>query len=95
MSTEARKPIDIIRERRGPIPDELRERVREHNRIQRAIADALADGPKTPPEVAAAIEVPTDQVLWHLVAMRRYGKVAEGEQSGDCFQYGLVEKDDK
>ncbi len=95
MSTEAKKPIDIIRERRGPIPDELRERVREHNRIQRAIANTLAQGPKTPPEIAEAIGVPTDQAFWHLIAMRRYGKVAEGEQSGDYFQYGLVEKDEK
>jgi predicted transcriptional regulator len=95
MPAEANKPIQVLRERRGPVPDELRQRVREHNRIQRAIADTLAEGAKTPPEVAAAIEVATDQVFWHLVAMRKYGQVAEGEQDGDYFQYVLAEKDEK
>lgn len=93
MPEEARKPLDILRERRGPVPEELRQRVREHTRIRRAIADTLAEGPKTSPEISAAIGVPADKVFWHVIAMRKYGELAEHEQSGDYFQYKLVEKD--
>ncbi len=95
MPETAKKPLDVLRERRGPVPDELRERVRENNRIQKAITDKLAEGPKTAPELAAAIGVPTDRVFWHLMAMRKYGKVTEDEQDGDYFRYALIEKDEK
>jgi hypothetical protein len=93
MADGGKKPIEILRERRGPVPDELRQRMREHNRIRKAIADALADGAKTPPEIADGIDARTDQVFWHLMAMRKYGSVAEGEQYGDYFRYALTKKD--
>jgi predicted transcriptional regulator len=93
MSAEAKRPIDILRERRGPVPDALRQHVREHNSIQKAITDSLSEGPKTAPEIAAAIAVPAQQVLWHLMVMRKYGETAEGDQEGDYFQYMLTEKD--
>jgi predicted transcriptional regulator len=93
MADEGRKSMEILRERRGPVPGELRQRMREHNRMQKAIADALADGAKTPPEIAEGIDARTDEVFWHLMAMRKYGSVAEGEQDGDYVRYALTQKD--
>ncbi len=93
MSTKARKPLDDLRQRRGPVPDELRERVKEHTRIQKAITAALSQGPRTAVEIAAATGIPREQVFWHLMAMRKYGEVAEGEESDGYFQYALTKKE--
>lgn len=37
----------------------------------------LADGPKTIPEIAAALGVPPREALLWVMALRRYGKVSE------------------
>jgi pyruvate/2-oxoglutarate dehydrogenase complex dihydrolipoamide acyltransferase (E2) component len=67
---------------------------RRHNKalspLRRKIKKALADGPRTVPALAAAMEASTDDVLWHVMAMRAYGQVAEDEQEGDYFSYRLV-----
>ena len=43
-----------LNELRGPVPQELRDRVAAQNKAQRDILDALKEGPKTAPELAAA-----------------------------------------
>jgi predicted Rossmann fold nucleotide-binding protein DprA/Smf involved in DNA uptake len=92
MTTDAAKPVSILRQRRGPVPDALRDRVKEHSRIEKALTDALASGPKSAPEIAAETGIPAHQAFWHLMAMRKYGKVAEAGEAGDYCQYRLVEK---
>jgi predicted transcriptional regulator len=84
--------LQILKERVGPVPDELQERVKEHARIKGKITKALKEGPKTVPEIAAAIGVPRPAVFWHVMSMKKYGKIVEGEQDGDYLRYVLVEK---
>ncbi len=84
--------LKILRERRGPVPEELRERVRRHREAKRAIRQALAEGPLTVPELAQRTGLPSHEVFWHIISMRKYGEVAEGEQEGDYFRYLLLEK---
>ncbi|MEW6515600.1 MAG: MarR family transcriptional regulator [candidate division FCPU426 bacterium] len=55
----------------------------------------LQDGPKTVPEIARALNAPTaDAVLW-MMAMRRYGWIAEtGRPNTEgYFAYALIKKD--
>ena len=92
---EQKKPVDILRERRGPVPPELRERVRQHRAIKKALADALQEGPQTVPELSEITGSPTHEVFWHLISMRKYGQITEGDQEGDYFRYALVRKDDE
>jgi len=62
---------------------------------RKRIAAALGDGAMSVPQLAAAIEMPTDRVLWHLAAMRKYGDLVEApEKDGDYFTYALVPKDE-
>ena len=44
----------------------------------------------TVPEIAAACDLPSAQVLWHIAAMRKYGQLAEDVQDGDYFNYRLL-----
>lgn len=94
MSMAAKKPVDLLRERRGPVPEGLRERVRDHSGVRRAITDALAARPRSAPEIAEETGIPTHEVFWHLMAMRKYGSVTEAEQAGDYYHYALTKKDE-
>jgi len=87
-----KKPLQILKERVGPVPKELSDRVKEHAGIKTKIRKALKDGAMTIPEIAAATEIPSSSVLWHVMSMKKYGKIVEAEQSGDYMKYKLAEK---
>jgi predicted Rossmann fold nucleotide-binding protein DprA/Smf involved in DNA uptake len=87
----ARSPIQILRERRGGVPKQLVARQREQLAVRRKLVDALQSGPKTVPELARQTELPRHEVFWHLMAMRKYGQVAEGEELDQFFSYALVQ----
>ncbi len=91
MTEEPQKerPIKIIRERRRGVPKELLERSRAQARMRKKISEALKDGPKTVPEVAKATAIPSHEVLWKLMGMKKYGLVVEGEERDGCYEYAL------
>ena len=57
------------------------------------MAQALQEGPRTVPEVARATGLPPHQVLWHIMSMKKYGKVVEVEEEDGYLRYGLKEKE--
>lgn len=68
---------------------DVREVVREEPVMRGQILAALADGPLTVPEIAAAIAAPTHEVVFWVMGMRRYGWLAEikGATVDGYFQY--------
>ena len=82
-----------LKERRGGTPQALLDSVREHNAARAAIKKALAGGPRTVPEVAAAAGLSPRETLWMLTAMRKYGSVAEDTQDGSYMRYALTTKE--
>jgi predicted Rossmann fold nucleotide-binding protein DprA/Smf involved in DNA uptake len=66
--------------------------VKEQNRIEHQITKALGNGPKTVPEIAQETGLPTQTVFWFLMALKKYGKVAEGEKQDSYFTYALKEE---
>ena len=95
--TDSKEDLKAVLKRlRGERKEQLATAQQRHKALsglRRKVKKALADGPQTVPALAAAVEASTDEVLWHLAAMRAYGLVAEDEQDGDYFKYRLV--DDK
>jgi hypothetical protein len=87
------RTIAAYKERYGQAPADLLERVRELNHVKAAVRRALADGPRTPPEVAAAAQVTPREAFWTLIALRKYGVVVEDGQDGDYVRYALSGKD--
>ncbi len=69
-----------------------REIIREELLMHRPILEALKDGPLTVPQIAEAIGKPSDEVLFWVMGMRRYGKVVELPDADDdgYFQYRAV-----
>ena len=67
-------------------------RVKEQGQARTRITGLLKNSPLTVPEISAATGMPTNLVFWHIVAMRKYGKVAEAELKGDYPAYRLIEE---
>jgi hypothetical protein len=63
---------------------------------RKKIVAEMADTARTVPQLAAATDMSTDRVLWHVAAMRKDGELAEApDKDGDYFTYALVPDEDK
>lgn len=82
-----------LKERRGPVPPELLESVRQNNAVKTAIKRALAGGPRTVPEIAETAGLPARTILWTITAMRKYGSVVEDSTEGSYVRYALAVRD--
>jgi predicted Rossmann fold nucleotide-binding protein DprA/Smf involved in DNA uptake len=73
----------------------VREIVRDEQAMRRHILAALADGPLTVPEIAAALERPTHEVVFWVMGLRKYGWLAEIKEVTDegYYRYQLVERE--
>ena len=78
-----------LNELRGPVPQELRDRLAAQNKAQKDILEALKAGPKTVPELAAAAGLPEDRALWYVAALRKYGRLDSVPGKGDYPKYEL------
>ncbi len=70
----------------------LGEVLRDEMVMRGRIAAALRDGPKTIPEIAEALAVPSQEVTLWVMAMRRYGALRDlpKAKADDYFRYKLV-----
>ncbi len=81
-----------LREEHRETAERVQARLKEQKVIRRKIAEALGDQAKTVPEIAAASDLPAKQVLWHLIALKKYNLVIETGQSGEYYLYQLVKE---
>jgi len=63
--------------------------LKEQKRIQQEICKAIHDTPKTIPDIASAIGMPANEVLWYVASFKKYGLVVE---KGMCADYPLYVK---
>ncbi|MFC1811117.1 winged helix-turn-helix domain-containing protein [Thermodesulfobacteriota bacterium] len=64
--------------------------MRAQKKAIKAIKTELKINAGTVPLIAEATGISTDQVLWYIAALKKYGKIVEGEKDGRYFQYILV-----
>ncbi len=84
-----KRPIEILRDRRGGISKELKEYFSQQQRIHKSIRAALKGGPRTVPEIAVECNLPSPSAMWHLMALRRHGAVVEAAERNGYILYGL------
>lgn len=65
--------------------------LKEQKRIQQVICKAVRERPKTVPEIAQEVGLPTHEVLWYVTASKKYGILAEAGMCGDYPLYTRVE----
>lgn len=68
------------------------ELLKEQKRVQQAVCKAVREKPKTIPELAAEIGMPTHEVLWYVTSFKKYGLVREAGMCGDYPLYERVEE---
>ena len=80
MNDKVRDPLEIMR-------DEMLMRDR--------VLATLSDGPKTVPEIAKVMDYPVSEVMYWVMAARKYGYIEEIKEptEDDYFQYKLVKND--
>jgi len=93
--SEKKKPdktgMKALREQRKASIDRARQAIKTQNKDLKAIRQALKEGGKTVPEIAAATQLATSLALRYVATMKKYGTVAEGAKDGDYFKYELAE----
>ncbi len=90
-----KKTIDHIKEKRT-VSEELKEKRKEDNRINKLILKALESGPKTIPRIAGETGLAEDIVTYYLMTLRKYGKLETGEidDMDEYFNYKLKQKNE-
>lgn len=90
LTAEQKQAMKQFRERRGGANRTQQQENRDNRKASAAIRECLAGGPATVPELARATSLPAARVLWHIAALRKYGKVREESVDGDYIRYALV-----
>jgi hypothetical protein len=93
LTTEERQALAKLRGIAGGLRPEQRARHQDMQAQRKAIRGLLANEASTVPALAAALRLASDQVLWHLTGMRKYGQVAEAGEDGDYILYKLIAED--
>jgi predicted Rossmann fold nucleotide-binding protein DprA/Smf involved in DNA uptake len=57
----------------------------------KAIQQTLAAGAATVPEIAEHTRIPTDEVLWFIATMKKYGQIVEDGKDGGYYRYAATE----
>ncbi len=81
------RTVDIIKKQRKAT-EAAKEKLKEFNRMKKAITNALREGPATIPQIAGKINEPTDKVLYYLMTMYKFGMV-EVDSIDDMDEYYL------
>jgi hypothetical protein len=86
--------INVYRQRTGAkAPHRLLELRKEQLDVGNRIMKALADGPKTVPEVSQATGIPARRTLWYLMTYLKYGIVSPaGKTEEGYYKYAVVAK---
>ena len=89
----ARKRTATLKELRKTHQETIKraQRLLKNYNVSKDICKLIEDNPKTVPEVAEIIGIPTHQVLWYLTAMKKYDVVVEEGMSGEYVLYKKAE----
>lgn len=63
--------------------------LKEQKRIQKEICQFIRETPKTVPEIAEAVGMPPNEVLWYIASFKKYGILVE---DGMCVDYPLYRR---
>ena len=69
--------------------------LKQQNAVRKLLKSALKEGAKTIPEITEIVSLSSDEVLWHIVAMKKYDLVTEVGQDGEYYKYALPTKEKK
>lgn len=91
---EAKKRTEMLKQLRKQHDEGVKATqalLKEMNSVRKQLRQAMKTEPRTVPEIAAETGLPANEVLWHVIAMKKYGQVAETGLDGFYYRYTLAE----
>jgi predicted transcriptional regulator len=85
-----KEALKELRAKRKTSIDRAKKAIQTQNKIIKDIKEQIKTEGKTVPEIAHTINIPTNQVLLYVAALRKYGVLIEGAKDGDYFKYQLA-----
>jgi hypothetical protein len=79
-----------LREERKVYIDQAKSLIKGQSASIKKIKEHLNGEGGTIPELAEKTGMSTSEVLWFVMALKKYGQVAEGPKEGDYFKYQLT-----
>jgi predicted Rossmann fold nucleotide-binding protein DprA/Smf involved in DNA uptake len=75
---------------------DLREIMRDEMIMRDKILAVLKESPKSVPDIAKALEQPVYEVMFWVMAARKYGYLQESKEASDegYYTYSVVERED-
>ena len=95
LTSEQKQALAALRASLGGISEQKRQAQKHLIGARKGIQKILEEQPATVPQISKALNMPADEVLWHVTGMRKYGKVAEDGEEGDYPLYTLVAYEEK
>lgn len=95
LTTEQKQALAALRASLGGISEEKRKAQKHLLATRKAILKMLEAQPATIPQIAEALNIPSDEALWHVTGMRKYGKIADAGEDGDYLLYAPVAYEEK
>jgi len=91
MEIEKGKTAKYLREKLGGVPEQAKENLKEFNRIKKLMLEALAQEDLTIRQLTDKLNMPSDEVVYHLMSLVKYGLVAIGDvdDMDEYFTYKL------
>lgn len=84
--------LNLLREQRNEQVGKARQYLKEQTQIRKKIKEVWGLEELTIPEIADKTNIASESVLWHVMAMRKFGYVQETGMKGDYPTYKLLEK---
>ena len=78
IDVEKGKTAKYLRDKQG-VSDEVKDNLKEFNRIKKQILDALKDGELTIAQLSVKLEMPTDETMYNLLSLVKFGFVQTGD----------------
>jgi predicted transcriptional regulator len=91
MEIEKGKTFKYLRDKQE-VPQELKDKLKEFNRIKKAILEALKESDLTILQLSEKLDMPRPEVVYYLMSLIKYGLVQTGEvdDMDEYFTYKLI-----
>ncbi|MCJ7566844.1 MAG: hypothetical protein MUO58_04825 [Anaerolineales bacterium] len=92
---KAKERMEILkrlREERKESVERTQAYLKTQQAIRKRLRQAMKGGPKTIPEIAEATQLPSSQVLWQVISMKKYDLVREVGMDAEYYQYQLTKE---
>lgn len=81
--------MKMLRAQRKEAVDRASAIARDRHKELKAVRGHLTEASATVPEIAQAVGLSPDTVLWLVASMKKFGELVEVEKDGDFYRYAL------